>query len=351
MYSREKPNGIRTSAIVLALTASLFYVSASHAEEDGLPIAILEDVTDVSFEKQILPILRANCLACHNVQEAESDLVLETPQAILEGGGNGSAIVAGNAATSLLFQLAAHRDEPVMPPEDNDVGAKPLGPIELALLKLWIDQGARGAIQTAPETIDWQPVPHGFAPIYAVAVSSHGQLVAAGRGNQIAMYDVAARREVGRLADESLAQVGGYADAKAAHLDVVQSLAFSPDGERLASGGFRCVKLWRRARPNRELAVTLGHTPTAVAIHDSNLAVATPEGEIHICDLQSGQIASTLKSSRRGGQCVIVCWRWKAAINDVFREPGDSQLEPPGRVDHPGNRHAGTDRRHGRPGK
>ena len=40
--------------------------------------------------------------------------------------------------------LASRQKEPHMPPPDNDVKAKPLTPQELGLIKLWIDQGAKG---------------------------------------------------------------------------------------------------------------------------------------------------------------------------------------------------------------
>ena len=46
----------------------------------------------VDFEKEILPILQKNCLACHNKSDAESDLVLETPQAIIAGGSEGPSV-------------------------------------------------------------------------------------------------------------------------------------------------------------------------------------------------------------------------------------------------------------------
>ena len=36
-----------------------------------------------------------------------------------------------------------------MPPPDNDVKAKPLTPEELGLIKLWIDQGAKGEVKSA----------------------------------------------------------------------------------------------------------------------------------------------------------------------------------------------------------
>ena len=43
-----------------------------------------------------------------------------------------------------------------------------------------------------------------------------------------------------------------------AHRDTVNSLAFSPDGELLASGGYREVKLWRRAKPADQFKLRAG---------------------------------------------------------------------------------------------
>ena len=94
--------------------------------EDEKPTAIEEiKRTDaVDFEKEILPIFRRNCLACHNSTEAESDLELETPASILKGGSDGPSVVAGKGADSLLLKLAARQQESFMPPDDNTVGAK-----------------------------------------------------------------------------------------------------------------------------------------------------------------------------------------------------------------------------------
>ena len=78
-------------------------------DEKPIQIATIKRDTKVDFEKEILPIFRRNCLACHNSTEAESDLVLETPKAILKGGAEGPAAVPGKGAESLLIQLAARQ--------------------------------------------------------------------------------------------------------------------------------------------------------------------------------------------------------------------------------------------------
>ena len=69
----------------------------------ALPIADMKRSEPVDFEREILPVLKNNCMACHNQTKAKAGLVLETPQAILKGGDSGPAVVPGKAAESLLL--------------------------------------------------------------------------------------------------------------------------------------------------------------------------------------------------------------------------------------------------------
>jgi len=55
-------------------------------------------------------------------------------------------VVPGKSGESRLLKLAAQQDDPVMPPPDNKAGAKSLAPQELGLIRLWIDQGAKGEV-------------------------------------------------------------------------------------------------------------------------------------------------------------------------------------------------------------
>ena len=52
----------------------------------GLEVAELSREKPVDFTREILPILRKNCLACHNNRDAEGELNLETPATIAKGG-------------------------------------------------------------------------------------------------------------------------------------------------------------------------------------------------------------------------------------------------------------------------
>ena len=201
-----------------------------------LPVATLERTTPVAFQEEILPVFRKNCLACHNQTKSKAGLVMESPATILKGGDSGPAVVPGKAEESLLFLTSAHIEDPVMPPSGHSSRAVDLTPAQLALLKLWINQGAKGssgAVAAAPQ--HWERT--GRAAIYAVAISPDGHYAACGRGQTVQVYDLRSRTLCAELKDPA-------ADG-ATHRDVVQSLAFAADGT-LASGGFREVKLWRQ---------------------------------------------------------------------------------------------------------
>ncbi len=275
---------------VLGLCLVVIGAGGSLAEDEPKPIEIAELKREqpVDFEREVLPALTKNCLACHNAKDAEGDLVLETPQAILKGGFSGPAVVAGKSAESLLLKVAAHQEEPIMPPADNGVDAKPLTSEQLGLIRLWIDEGAKGEVAAKNTTLAWQTLPPGMNPIYAAAVTPDGRYVACGRSNQIFVYNVATGELVTRLTDPALLSGELYKNRGVAHLDLVNSLAFSPDGQTLASGGFRETKLWRRADNVKVAEVAAGGPPVrslAVSADGKIAATGDAAGAIKLWDL------------------------------------------------------------------
>ena len=193
----------------------------------------------VDFAKDIYPVLRKNCLACHNTTKSKANLNLESPQTMLKGGDGGPAIVPGKSAESLLYKASAHLDEDTaMPPRGNKVDAVALTPDQLAALKSWIDEGAKGeAVADAKGPLPWR-AQAASGPVNALAFSPDARLVAGARGDRVALCDVATGRVLARLADPVL-------ENGAADRDAVMSVAFGAD-DLLATGGFRTVRIWRR---------------------------------------------------------------------------------------------------------
>jgi WD40 repeat protein len=251
----------------------------------ALPVAELKRSEPVDFEKEILPILKNNCLACHNQTKAKAGLILETPQSILKGGDSGPAAIPGKSAESLLLKAAAHMEDPKMPPRDNKVNASDLKPEELGLLKLWIDQGAKGEVHSSA-ALEWQPLPDGLNPIYAVAVTRDGQSAACARGNEIFVYNIPTARLVTRLTN--------------AHKDFVQSLAFNPAGDLLASGSYGEVKLWRRSRkaPFTTNGMPEGPPASIATRLDGKRAAAVSNSAVRLWNPEDGKDIALMKGER-----------------------------------------------------
>ena len=279
------PNRVTVSAIVSTITILAMSVSS-----EAIPVAELERKSEVDFLQEVLPILRKNCLACHNETESEGDIVLESAASILKGGSSGPGVVAGNVAESYLFTLASHADEPIMPPEDNEVGAKNLTPQELGIIKLWIEQGAKAGNVKAADQITWQSLPATINPVLAVSTSQDGSLIAVGRANQIFMHHGSSGLAFGMLADPAL---NTETDAKA-HLDMVQSLEFSPDNQWLVSGGYRTAKIWKRSEPLlKSIAMESGITSIAPTSQKDIVLLGEQHVEVMESDSATGVTEST----------------------------------------------------------
>lgn len=225
----------KTPILLLALWA---WMPAATLQAEGLQVAKLDRKTEINFNKEIYPFFKRNCLACHNNKKAKAKLVLESASDIRKGSSDGPVVVPGKPGESLLFTTSAHLvvEDDIMPPENNKSKAKNLTPQELALLKLWIDQGAKGSgsvIAEAPR--EWLKFTSN-QPVYALAISPDGRYAASGHGHYIDLYDLKLKTYLARLNDPAL--------KSAAHLDLVRSLAFDEDGT-LASGGYRIIKLWQ----------------------------------------------------------------------------------------------------------
>ncbi len=94
----------------------------------------------VVFTSTVAPILEAKCYICHSEEKQKGKLRLDTFEAILKGGSEGTAIVAGDAKKSTLV-TRIHLpldDEEHMPPKEKQQVEK----YELEIIEWWINQGA-----------------------------------------------------------------------------------------------------------------------------------------------------------------------------------------------------------------
>ncbi|MCA9192867.1 MAG: hypothetical protein KDB03_13920 [Planctomycetales bacterium] len=263
-----------------------------------LPMNVGADETDssesssvVSYSKQVAPILTKNCVACHSSLKAESGLNLENYEALRKGGDSGEVIATGDPEASLLLQRIMDPDEP-MPPADNAVGAVALVPEEIELLKRWIQEGAAAPTDKGMyQALHWQPLPESLQPAYAMAASPDGNFLAFGHGNTVRLREFARERNshaVQTLIDENLR----YEDrpASTTHLDIVQSIAFSPEGQLLATGGYRSVKIWQRATTPQLALKGLPNSVqiSAVSADDSVWVLNTGDHVLEIVHPQAG---------------------------------------------------------------
>ena len=105
----------------------------------------------VDFDRQIEPIIKEHCLECHSQDKRKGGLSLATYADALDGGRNGPAIRPGNAARSIVIHRLTGAVEPQMP-KDKD----PLTPRQIALVRQWIDQGARRTPTSPPAPQPWE---------------------------------------------------------------------------------------------------------------------------------------------------------------------------------------------------
>src|ERR1043165_2421739 len=121
------------------VASSLTFCATVFSGEKGFPITPIAELKGhgpVDFGKEVLPILRKNCIACHGQVKPKADLNLETPAAIRKGGESGPAIVPSKGMESLLIKVASGRDEnSYMPPGKNNVGALALTSEEIGLVR------------------------------------------------------------------------------------------------------------------------------------------------------------------------------------------------------------------------
>ena len=233
----------------------------------------------VSFAHQVAPIFSQRCLACHNARTAKGRLNMENFSNLMKGGESGPSVIAAKPGESLLQTMIEDHSMP----KDAD----PLLPEQIAIVKKWIETGARldaGIAPTAtlitiiPKLVQPMP-PESYrvsVPVMALAFSPDGSLLATSGYREVLLWNPADGQLVRRIknlaerphdfefsANGSVLAVaagtpGQMGEVKLFNVadgalladlfttdDEVFSVAFSPDGSRLAAAcADRSVRLF-----------------------------------------------------------------------------------------------------------
>jgi len=125
------------AAFAIPLIALIALILAPHPQ----PVHADEDAASPQFyTTRVKPILEQNCGRCHLGANRRGGLSLETRESMLKGGHDGTVIVPGDPAKSLLVRLIRHEgpaDDPMpMPPKRPK-----LADSDIAIVTAWVKAG------------------------------------------------------------------------------------------------------------------------------------------------------------------------------------------------------------------
>ncbi|MEX2113078.1 MAG: pre-peptidase C-terminal domain-containing protein [Pirellulales bacterium] len=234
------------------------------------------------FNTKVAPIFAAYCNGCHNADDKQGELVLETYDTLLSGGEHGAILMPGNADESRLIQVLTGKAEPAMPPEDNE---RPTDE-EIGTLVAWIKTGAKGPPGAAPDptllvTPKVKPRGNVAEAVTGVAFAPDGKSLAVARYNTVEILSLPERSLVRRLGP---------------HRGRVNAVCYSKDGAQLVtaageSGVFGEASLWNAA-DGKLLRTIQGHGDSLYAAELSAdgrlLATSSYDQQIKVWDAASG---------------------------------------------------------------
>jgi mono/diheme cytochrome c family protein len=96
----------------------------------------------VDYARDVKPILKDRCYACHGALKQESDLRVDTATSLVKA----EVVKAGKSKDSELVLRISAKDDSRMPPE-----GKLLTPEQIATISKWIDEGAKAPADEKPD--------------------------------------------------------------------------------------------------------------------------------------------------------------------------------------------------------
>lgn len=319
----------------------------------------------VSFRKDIAPILLDNCLACHGPKKAEGGYRVDAFERAVQAGDSETPVVtAKNLDGSELFRRIASSDESErMPLESEQLPAD-----KIELVKRWIEEGAvydGGDPKAALASVVPPPVhpdpPAAYPntlPVTALTFSPDGsQLVVAGY-HELTVWNPADGKLIkriknigqrthavayspdgkllavcggapGRLGETRLfnAESGELVKVLGTTSDVVLDLAFSPQGDRLATAAADgVIRVFEVASGAEQLTMT-SHSDWVFAIawnaDGSKLASGSRDKTAKVFDSKTGELLVTFAGHGQAVKGVA----FHPEGNEVFSAGTDSKIQ------------------------
>ncbi len=138
-----------SEGVLTAFSKHLLVLTQVFLSTVALPAQAAAARSDLTFEKDVRPILKAHCFHCHGeTEKPKGGVDLRLKRFMLSKTDDGTVLVPGKPGESLMFKLVASGEMPK--------GEKKLEPQQIKTLERWIAAGARTS-HTEPESL-----PRGF---------------------------------------------------------------------------------------------------------------------------------------------------------------------------------------------
>ncbi len=119
------------------ITISILFALVLFGFEAQSPLPVPPQ--EVDFERDVQPILKKSCFGCHGAGQQLGGLRLDAKSTAFTGGVSGPSVKPNHAEDSPLYvRIAGLGDQARMP-----MGGKPLPVEQIAIVKQWIDAGAK----------------------------------------------------------------------------------------------------------------------------------------------------------------------------------------------------------------
>ena len=259
--------------------------------------------SQVSYYSDIRPIFQQNCFGCHQGAKQGGQYVMTDFALLLAGGESGvTAVVPGQPDSSYLMELIEVVDGAADMPRDAD----PLKESDVEKIRAWILAGAENDTpEHAALKFDQQhpPTYQSLPTVTSMDVSPDGRWLAVAAYHEVILHDLQQTSPTGGAEGQQPATASDdNADASSplrrliGLSERIESVAFSPDGKRLAvtggsPGRMGEVQIWDLEQDELELSKQVGYDTLYGASWSSDgsrVAFGCPDSTVRAINTQTG---------------------------------------------------------------